>query len=111
MPKPATTDTIAAASSVAVFFIGGLFLYLPGRIVAALQDRGRGRIGPTLCAGCCLWVFVVPESRRSARPGRSGVGWKRNGSLSGAKSSREKPAHARSVPRVLPEMMERVGLL
>jgi len=28
MPKPATTDTIAAGSSVAVFFIGGHFLYI-----------------------------------------------------------------------------------
>jgi hypothetical protein len=81
---------------------------LPGRIIATLQDRGRSRLGPTLCAGCCLWAFVVPESRRSARPGRTGVGWnersgvawKRIGSLSGAQRSREKPARARSVPGV-----------
>jgi hypothetical protein len=29
----------------------------------------------------------------------------------GAQCSREEPAHARSVPLVLPELMERIGVL
>jgi hypothetical protein len=50
-----------------------------------------------------------PFRRRMERAFRRRM--ERNGSLSGTQSSREKPARARSVPLVLPELMERVGVL
>ncbi len=46
-----------------------LFHCLPGSIISARHDRGRGRIGPPLCPDCCLWVIIVAASRRSARSG------------------------------------------
>jgi len=118
MPKPATTDTIAAGSSVAVFFIGGHFLYIcrdaslpPCRTeVGAGLDRRFARVaafGPLLSqkAGVPHGPGVPAMERAFRRR------MERNGSLSGAQSSREKPARAKSVPLVLPELMERVGLL